>query len=531
MKKILLVLSLIALCGASFAATVTKTDDGYVAKGSLYEATLDGNGFMTSLKVGGTECFRDSGYVGNQAKPEERQTTDSLTQDGNKLLAKGENFTASYTFTDDNVKIDFVGEKCRYNLRFDQERYNRWPDMSWRKARVTINYYNHFAYFLSDKYNLLVRGMEINGVATAFSVEPTITLTPRVNTPAEVEKYNDMNGIASDTLSVTSPMDYRVFQRATKYDGKVVFSGKTNGDAVRVKVSGTSLKGDFDTGFVNTTLKNGEFSAEVPVTAGGWYKVVVKALKNGKVIGEKTINHVGVGEVFIGAGQSNSTNFGQYQIVNTTGMVASFDGETWQPGNACFLGTHDYTASGCYYPAFGDALYEMYKVPVAVASTGHGGTGIEQWLPDVVPGPGYPAPENGSMYSFMINRMKQLGEGGFRAVLWHQGEHNAKDPVDVEYNNMVKIIETSKKDAGWEFPWFVAKVSYHNPNHPSWPNIREVHARLWATGVAEKGPDTDTLTGDMRDYNGNGIHFSPKGLKRHGEMWANCVSRYLDKVL
>ncbi|MBQ7525737.1 MAG: hypothetical protein IJT09_04815, partial [Abditibacteriota bacterium] len=233
MKKILLVLSLIALCGASFAATVTKTDDGYVAKGALYEAAVNDKGFLTSFKVGGTECFRDSGYVGNPSKAEEQQSAESLTRDGNKLLARGEKFIASYTFTDDNVKIDFVGEKCRYNLRFDSDKYNRWPDMSWRKAWVTTNYYNHFAYFPCDKYNVLVRGMEINGVAAAFSVEPTITLTPRVNTPAEVEKYNDMNGIASGALSVTSPMDYRVFQRATKYDGKVVFSGKTNGDAVR----------------------------------------------------------------------------------------------------------------------------------------------------------------------------------------------------------------------------------------------------------------------------------------------------------
>jgi hypothetical protein len=38
---------------------------------------------------------------------------------------------------------------------------------------------------------------------------------------------------------------------------------------------------------------------------------------------------------------------------------------------------------------------------------------------------------------------------------------------------------------------------------------------------------TDTLTGDTRA----GIHFSAKGLKRHGEMWAEKVGGYLDKVL
>ena len=45
--------------------------------------------------------------------------------------------------------------------------------------------------------------------------------------------------------------------------------------------------------------------------------------------------------------------------------------------------------------------------------------------------------------------------------------------------------------------------------------------------MAFEGPDTDTLTGDYRDYNGTGIHFSPKGLKKHGEMWAEFLIPYI----
>ena len=40
-----------------------------------------------------------------------------------------------------------------------------------------------------------------------------------------------------------------------------------------------------------------------------------------------------------------------------------------------------------------------------------------------------------------------------------------------------------------------------------------------------------TLTGDYRDFGGQGIHFSPKGLHAHGQMWADKVSVYLDRVL
>ncbi len=46
-----------------------------------------------------------------------------------------------------------------------------------------------------------------------------------------------------------------------------------------------------------------------------------------------------------------------------------------------------------------------------------------------------------------------------------------------------------------------------------------------------QGPDTDTLTGDHRDFEGQGIHLSPKGLKVHGQMWAKHVGEYLTEAL
>jgi hypothetical protein len=50
---------------------------------------------------------------------------------------------------------------------------------------------------------------------------------------------------------------------------------------------------------------------------------------------------------------------------------------------------------------------------------------------------------------------------------------------------------------------------------------------LWNLGIAEQGPDTDMLTGDMRDFDGTGIHLSPKGLKAHGEMWADILGAWI----
>jgi hypothetical protein len=270
---------------------------------------------------------------------------------------------------------------------------------------------------------------------------------------------------------------------------------------------------------VPLTDKARSFEAIVPAPAGGWYKVELRALKGGKVIGQMTVDHVGIGEVFIGAGQSNSTNCGQEKIQQKSGMVASFSGTGWQLGDDPQPGVHDNTAGGSYWPAFGDAMFEEYQVPIGVASTGHSGTSVNQWAP------------GSDLCRWTTGRMNQLGKNGFRAVLWHQGESDVAMPPEEYVRKMTALIQETQKSAGWEVPWFVAQVSYHNPNSVSFPNPRAAQKKLWETGVAFEGPDTDTLTGDNRDEGGKGIHFSPKGLRAHGKMWAEKVAVYLDKEL
>jgi hypothetical protein len=56
--------------------------------------------------------------------------------------------------------------------------------------------------------------------------------------------------------------------------------------------------------------------------------------------------------------------------------------------------------------------------------------------------------------------------------------------------------------------------------------VRAGQKKLWDSGLALEGPDTDTLRGDNR----NGIHLSGKGQRAHGRMWADKVGAYLDKL-
>jgi hypothetical protein len=137
-----------------------------------------------------------------------------------------------------------------------------------------------------------------------------------------------------------------------------------------------------------------------------------------------------------------------------------------------------------------------------------------------------------------MKRVAALGPGGFRAVLWHQGESDAGQaragyPAERQISGkhyrelLEKIIRGSRKDAGWEVPWFVARATYHSEADPADEEFRAAQKSLWEDGVALEGADTDSLGKEYRA----GVHFNAKGLTAHGELWADRVGVYLDKAL
>ncbi|MGI9428175.1 MAG: sialate O-acetylesterase, partial [Bythopirellula sp.] len=263
-----------------------------------------------------------------------------------------------------------------------------------------------------------------------------------------------------------------------------------------------------------------KFSSWIGLPAGGWYRLEARAKRDGATLAEVAVNHFGVGEVFVGAGQSNSTNSGQFKIKQTTGMVSSFSGTHWQLADDPQPGVADRSQGGSFWPAFGDQMHLELGVPIGVATTGYGGTSVNQWQPD------------GDLFQrWLLQRIHQLGPQGFRAVLWHQGESDVAMPSAEYYGKLKNTILTSIQQAGWEFPWFVAQASYHNAEKPRFESVRSAQKKLWEECVAEPGPDTDVLGGDHRDLDGKGIHFSPKGLKVHGEMWAEKLAAYVESEL
>ncbi len=135
-----------------------------------------------------------------------------------------------------------------------------------------------------------------------------------------------------------------------------------------------------------------------------------------------------------------------------------------------------------------------------------------------------------------MDRLKQPGPNGFRAVLWHQGESDANQgdasrtlPGKLYRQYLEKLIRESRREIGWNAPWFVAQVSYHVPGDEASPDIRAAQASLWKAGLAFEGPDSDALKGNLRENGGKGVHFSGPGLREHAAKWVEKVAPWLEK--
>ena len=355
-------------------------------------------------------------------------------------------------------------------------------------------------------------------------------------------------GLTAAELHLSAPLDYQVVQRQTMNRGTVTLIG-TDGSQVDGAIS-------LETRFVadgrpspwirrDTPTSKGQFRCSVEMPAGGWFQLEVRQRRGDSVVAQTQIEHLGIGEVFVVTGQSNSANHGEELQKPQSGWVTTFDGTHWRPALDPQPGASG--GGGSFLPPFGDALSRRLGVPVGLVACGIGATSVREWLPK---GSRFPNPptltqrvrrldsgeweSDGAAFEGLVSRLTPLGPGGFRAVLWHQGESDANQAdasrtlAGARYREYLStVIQESRRRIGWEPPWFVAQVSYHVPGDEASADIRAAQASLWQEGIALEGPDSDALKGPLRDSGGKGVHFSGPGLREHGKRWADKVGAWI----
>jgi hypothetical protein len=356
-------------------------------------------------------------------------------------------------------------------------------------------------------------------------------------------------------VKIVSPLDYQVFQRQNRTNGTVVVEatvGQPDG----------SVFTDFDTCEVRLVTVSGtnesstswqalppndhaHIRAMLAAPAGGWYRFEIRIRKGSHILCSAAVPHVGIGEVFVIAGQSNSANHGEERQQPKSGLISAMADGTWRLAGDPEPGASG--SKGSFIPAFGDAMAGRFHVPIGIVAVGVGSTSIREWLPKNRPIAKPPTTgrhvlladgqwvSTGELFDRLVHAETTLGKHGFRAVLWHQGESDIHQPAANDINPdqyhayLRDLIEATRSAAGWPAPWFVAQVSYHSPTDTGSPELRAAQRAVVNEGLAFAGPDTDALGPEFREKDGRGIHFNARGLQRHGELWADAVSAWLER--
>jgi hypothetical protein len=320
-----------------------------------------------------------------------------------------------------------------------------------------------------------------------------------------------------ETVRIVSPQERQVFQRdadgGADVDVHVVWREGEAGLEVRARLADGDLTGWQPLGRKSLDGEAVHLAATIRLPAGGWHALELRRTQTGDTW--EAVRRVGVGEVFVVAGQSNSTNCGEAPMPGGNDKVSAFDGRRWHLATDPMPGVQDGTTGGSPWPVLGDLLQRSLDLPVAIASAGHAGSSVRDWQPDR---PQVSRHIDQPLYPAFRDRVMALGS--VRAVLWHQGEADASRSLDGEayYRNFRRLQQGLERDVGRPLTWVVARATFVRGVPPEQMEpIRRAQERIWREGLALQGPSTDELRGNLRGK--DRTHFSRRGLRVHAELW------------
>ena len=291
-----------------------------------------------------------------------------------------------------------------------------------------------------------------------------------------------------------SPADWQIVQQRNgkadfALEGEWSWSTAVNEPAVLARVV------DEETGLPVVpwtklaTTPDGTFRGTIPeIPAGGLYRIetMLKSaeLEDDFVWGGRgdMRHHVGVGDVYLIAGQSNASGYakdaasdplelgvhlfranGQWTLAahpfnDGTGSIFTANLETLNSGHSPFL-------------FFGKRVKKAAGYPIGLVAGALGGSPLSAWNPE----------EGGVLYRNLLAMAKAQGTGGVRGVLWYQGCADACVALCDSYlERFTQFVNTLRADlAQPELPFFTVQLNRHISGTPTpeenraWGVLRE----------------------------------------------------------
>ena len=331
-------------------------------------------------------------------------------------------------------------------------------------------------------------------------------------------------------LRVTNPVPRMVFQRTLHNDANLIVTGMAPSGATLVEARFVPLainQGSV-TAWKQLNLLAGSLAFRGQVTVStGWYRLDVRAKAGTTLLAETNVNRVGVGEVFVVAGQSNAYG-GFERIPNTVDDRVSCvdfrqDDLTEQLLPIQFSHTSYGTNIGPSQPPhiwgpLGDRLAQRFNVPVLFLGAALGGTDSYQWQRSAAGIIG--STPGSSVYRRLgATLLHYIRRTGARAVLWHQGESDKFNGTSAQayFDNIRYVIEKSRQQLGGaSLPWVMSRASYiYGQGSPA--IISAQNRLINEVPNVFPGPETDNITGP--ENRPDEIHLIGPGFFRFIESW------------
>ncbi len=356
-------------------------------------------------------------------------------------------------------------------------------------------------------------------------------------------------------IQVSFPTSRAVFQRNNANQATFRITGYYTTTVTRIDARLTARNGQgtsADWQPIQTNPTGGVFAGDL-TASGGWYILEVRAMNGDQQVGSYTVERVGVGEVFVVAGQSNAQGIHQSAPVSTDDRVNCVnyrypnDGFPNDPPTPVFShldNTPDFTiaprglGSWCW-GRLGDLLASRLNVPIMFFNSAFTGTAVQNWRQS--------APEGGvaqSVYDPTLSYLPRqpyinlklalqfyANSLGVRAVLWHQGEADnlINTSSDSYTSDLQFVIRQSRQDFGRNMSWVVARTSYGDRA----PGLTDANIIAGQNNVISAGPNV--FAGPSTDniqiprtraplYDPDGFHFDYDGLVEVASAWNNSLN-------
>lgn len=305
--------------------------------------------------------------------------------------------------------------------------------------------------------------------------------------------------VLSPTAAITidSPSSYQVFQRDGSDQADIVISGTYAGSPTAIEASWNG--GSYAT--IDASPAGGAFSGSLSAQAVGQGTLSVRFTNQTTVI--DTADFVGIGDVFIVAGQSNGEGHAtNHQIYSHASLKASMFREgagAWQelddPSDSDSVG-------GSAWPLLATLHMAAEGVPVGFITTAEGSTGLANLAAHWQKG-------GGGKYENCLLSVANSGITGAVAMLWYQGETDARDSVtQAAYQTALsQMLDDFQSDLWAGLPLICAQIGHDVaggfPDRSEQDAIRLAQIDRWVNDAdIYPGP----LTYDMDLSGGDGIH-------------------------